>query len=168
VELVDWPSPDDPHWRLRPRDTLDRIKLWSQISHFACELFGHRSFTHDTMERLTHWLEAEHGAAQGLDVQRSEVVALLQDAVIRNKPREKGVSRQQKELPPAEPEWTPADTLSRWAKLFGFSVDTLKRRFKDGLIRHKKLSTKSYQIAVDDVPAPHQTKFRNVRNPPPK
>jgi hypothetical protein len=72
------------------------------------------------------------------------------------------------DAPPAEPAWTPADTLSRWAKLFGFSADTLKRRFKDGSIRYKKLSTKSYQIAVDDLPAMHQPKFRNVPKAPAK
>jgi hypothetical protein len=66
----------------------------------------------------------------------------------------------------AEIEWTPADTPARWAKLFGFSVRTLNRRFKDGSIRPKKLSTKSYQIAIDDLPAMHQPKFRNVPTKP--
>jgi hypothetical protein len=54
--------------------------------------------------------------------------------------------------PPAGTIWSEADTPSRWAKKFGFSTDTLMRRFKDGSIRHKKLSTKSYQIHVDDLP----------------
>ena len=66
---------------------------------------------------------------------------------------------------PVEPEWTTSDSPQRWAKLFGFSVDTLKRRFKDGKIKHKKLTSKSYQIAVDDLPAVHQTKFRKPQIP---
>jgi len=48
--------------------------------------------------------------------------------------------------------WSKPDGLSQWAKKFGFSPDTLKRRFKDGTIRHKKLSIKSYRIHVDDLP----------------
>jgi hypothetical protein len=64
--------------------------------------------------------------------------------------------------PATEIQWTTADGLSQWAKLFGFSVTTLKRRFKDGTIKHKKMSSKSYQIAVADLPAKHQSKFRNV------
>ncbi len=66
---------------------------------------------------------------------------------------------------PADPEWTTPDSPQRWAKVFGFSVDTLKRRFKDKKIRYKKLSSKSYQIAVDDLPAIHQAKFRSSNRP---
>jgi len=69
---------------------------------------------------------------------------------------------------PTSEDWTPADGPSQWAKTFGFSVSTLKRRFKDGRIRHKKLSPKSYQIAIADLPANHQAKFRNVQNQPGK
>jgi hypothetical protein len=68
----------------------------------------------------------------------------------------------------ATPEWTRPDSPARWAKVFGFSTDTLKRRFEDGTIRNKKLSTKSYQIAVDDLPVDQQSKFRNAQNPPAK
>jgi hypothetical protein len=57
-------------------------------------------------------------------------------------------------------EWTRPGGLSQWAKVFGFSPTTLKRRFNDGKIRHKKLSTKSYQVAVDDLPSDQQSKFR--------
>jgi len=48
--------------------------------------------------------------------------------------------------------WSQPDGPKQWAKKFGFSVDTLKRRFEDGSIRHKKLTTKSYCIHVDDLP----------------
>lgn len=49
-------------------------------------------------------------------------------------------------------EWSAPDYPSQWAKRFGFSVDTLMRRFDKGVIRCKKLSTKSYCIHVDDLP----------------
>lgn len=48
--------------------------------------------------------------------------------------------------------WSKPNGLTQWAKVFGFSPDTLKRRFKDGSIRHKKMSTKNYRIHVDDLP----------------
>jgi len=62
-------------------------------------------------------------------------------------------------------EWTTADSPSRWAKLFDISPPTFMRRLKEGKIRHKKLSTKSYLIAIADLPAMHQAKFRNVDKP---
>jgi hypothetical protein len=49
-------------------------------------------------------------------------------------------------------QWSEPDAPSQWAKRFGCSWDTLKRRFADGSIRHLKLSTKSYRIHLDDVP----------------
>jgi hypothetical protein len=65
-------------------------------------------------------------------------------------------------------EWTRPDSPARWSKVFGFSCTTLLRRFRDGTIRHKKLSTRNYQIAIDDLPAGHQSKFRTAQNPPAK
>jgi hypothetical protein len=65
-------------------------------------------------------------------------------------------------------EWTPPDSPRRWAQLFDCSLSTLKRRFEDGSIRHKKLTSKRYQIAVDDLPAIHQSKFRTAQKPPAK
>lgn len=49
--------------------------------------------------------------------------------------------------------WSRPNSPSQWAKVFGFSVDTLKRRAEDGTIRAKKLSPKSWCIHVDDLPA---------------
>lgn len=54
----------------------------------------------------------------------------------------------------APPEWSKPDGPKQWARVFGFSVDTLMRRFRDGMIRHKKFSSKSYSIHVDDLPKP--------------
>ena len=48
--------------------------------------------------------------------------------------------------------WSKSDGPEQWSKKFGFSVDTLMRRFKDGKIRYKKLSSKCYCIHVDDLP----------------
>ena len=60
--------------------------------------------------------------------------------------------------------WSKADSPKRWATCFGFSLRTLQRRIKDGVVRCKKLSSKSYQIAVDDIPEPHRTKFLPPRS----
>jgi hypothetical protein len=58
--------------------------------------------------------------------------------------------------PPAKPDqegpWSKPDGPRQWARVFGFSVDTLMRRFADGTIRHKKYSPKSYAIHVADLP----------------
>jgi hypothetical protein len=48
--------------------------------------------------------------------------------------------------------WSKPDGPSQWAKAFGYSVDTLMRRFKAGTIRHKKETSKSYRIHVNDLP----------------
>ena len=48
--------------------------------------------------------------------------------------------------------WSKPNGPTQWAKKFGFSVDTLQRRFEDGSIRHKRLSSKSYSIHMDDLP----------------
>jgi hypothetical protein len=61
-------------------------------------------------------------------------------------------------------DWTPSDGPKQWAKLFNFSTQTFKRRCAAGKIRHRKLSSKSYQIAIADIPAKHQSKFRNAEN----
>jgi hypothetical protein len=64
--------------------------------------------------------------------------------------------------PPAGPAavaWTPADNLSRLANLFGVSTRTFKKLLAAGRVRHRKLTTKTYQIAVDDLPARHRPKY---------
>jgi hypothetical protein len=54
--------------------------------------------------------------------------------------------------------WSKADSPSRWAKAFGLGLKTLQRRIQEGKIRCKHLSVKSYQIAVDDLPASQKSK----------
>jgi hypothetical protein len=56
------------------------------------------------------------------------------------------------QLQPADGPWSPPDSPAGWSKRFKVSWDTLKRRFKDGSIRYKKLSSKSYRIHLDDLP----------------
>jgi len=70
--------------------------------------------------------------------------------------------------PPPEGGWTPADGPAQWAKLFGVTVYTFKRWCKVGKIQHRKLSSKSYQVAVMEIPAKDQAKFRPAGLPPAK
>jgi hypothetical protein len=53
--------------------------------------------------------------------------------------------------------WSTPDSPSQWAKVFNVSRDTLMRRFRDGKIRHRRLTSKSYQIHVDDLPSGHKS-----------
>lgn len=46
-----------------------------------------------------------------------------------------------------------ADTPQRWAKRFGISARTFKRRVKDGTIPAEKLSDRSYRVREDALPA---------------
>jgi hypothetical protein len=48
--------------------------------------------------------------------------------------------------------WSEPDTPAGWSKRFKMSWDALKPRLQDGTIRNKKLSSKSYQIHIEDVP----------------
>jgi hypothetical protein len=56
--------------------------------------------------------------------------------------------------------WTKSDTPTRWGKAFGFSADTFIRRCEDGLIRHKRLSDRSYQVHSDDLPAAPESRHK--------
>ena len=48
--------------------------------------------------------------------------------------------------------WSQADAPKCWGKVFGFSAATFIRRVKAGTIRAKKLSDKSYQVHLGDIP----------------
>ena len=52
--------------------------------------------------------------------------------------------------------WSKPDSPTRWAIVFDISAQTFKRRVKDGKIRAKKLSSKSYQIDIQDIPGNHK------------
>lgn len=71
---------------------------------------------------------------------------------LKTQPAIETTKAEQKKAPQSNGQWSKPDTPSRWAKRFGFSVDTFKRRVNDEKIRAKKLSDKSYQVHVDDLP----------------
>lgn len=52
----------------------------------------------------------------------------------------------------ADGPWSKPRGLTQWSKRFGCNVDTLKKYFREGKIRYRQLSTKSYRIHDDDVP----------------
>jgi hypothetical protein len=54
--------------------------------------------------------------------------------------------------PQSDGPWSQPDTPTRWAKAFGVNAKTFKRWVKKGKIRVNRLSDRSYQIHVDDVP----------------
>ena len=62
-------------------------------------------------------------------------------------------------------EWTTPNGPGQWAKMFEVSQTTFRRWLDAGKIRYKKLSVKSYLIAVADLPSKHQAKFRNGDKP---
>src|SRR5262249_49190350 len=88
------------------------------------------------LERVATWLRMECGRLDPWTIPLNELLCALQDA----RDAERG------------PRWTPVDFLSRWARIFGVSARTLKRRLDDGTIRHLKHSSKLYQIAVEELP----------------
>ena len=49
--------------------------------------------------------------------------------------------------------WSEPRSPSEWAKQFNMSWDTLKSRIDDKSIRAKKLTSKSYRVHLDDLPA---------------
>lgn len=55
--------------------------------------------------------------------------------------------------------WSRANSPTYWGKVFGFSCATFKRRVDEKKIRANKLSTKNYQIAVDDIPADKRAQY---------
>jgi hypothetical protein len=62
----------------------------------------------------------------------------------------------------AEPpiEWTTANTVSGWAKVFGVGRNTMAQMLRKRAVRNRQLSPKTYLIAIADVPAKHQAKYR--------
>jgi hypothetical protein len=135
---------------------VQRLRLWNQIG-IASTSIG-----------IDHWLR--RGLLQEVFADTPETKQGAPAPAVKDPKGSETPQADLTEMPADDPPlaWTTPDSPQRWAKVFGFSVDTLKRRFKAGQIRHKKLSTKSYQIAVDDLPAAQQTKFRAAQNPPAK
>ena len=56
--------------------------------------------------------------------------------------------------PPGGGPWSEPDSPSRWAKVFKISPATFVRHVRGGRIHAKKLSDKSYQVALSNIPRP--------------
>jgi hypothetical protein len=103
--------------------------------------------------------------AAGFHLSDSTVRLELQDAVARLWQWTQG---QLQLKPPAAAaaaeklDWSHPQNPAQWARVFGVSVNTIKRRFAAGTIRNRKLSTKSYIVAVDDLPANEKGKYRTT------
>jgi len=52
--------------------------------------------------------------------------------------------------------WSAPDTPRRWGKVFGCSAKTFIRRAKAGILPARKLSDRSYQVAISAIPADHK------------
>jgi hypothetical protein len=76
--------------------TLDQFPGWSEIRHFACELFQHSSFDQNTWTRLVDWLGAEHGRHRKDDslwkTSRREVIQLLRTALAKRQAANQGMT----------------------------------------------------------------------------
>jgi hypothetical protein len=62
--------------------------------------------------------------------------------------------------PPEEPPggWSIPNSPKRWAKIYGVSTSTIKRYFASQRICNRQLSSKSYKVAVKDLPADYNKK----------
>jgi hypothetical protein len=56
---------------------------------------------------------------------------------------------------------TPPLSPTEIATMLGCSTKTFRRRFDGGAIRGKRLTSKQYQIALDDLPPNHRAKYRS-------
>jgi hypothetical protein len=57
-------------------------------------------------------------------------------------------------------EWSTPDTIGRWAKVFQVGRNKMAELLKTQEIRNKPLSPNRYMVAVTDLPAKHQAKYR--------
>lgn len=113
-----------------------------------------------TEGRAVDWL-LKHGFPVPAEIDISERYAPLPAASVRSISGDaptRSVSDEAEEIgmPLPDGPWSEADSPKRWAKRFGLSWDTLKKRFREQKIRHQKLSDRSYRIHRDDLPPdPH-------------
>jgi hypothetical protein len=59
--------------------------------------------------------------------------------------------------------WSRPKGPKEWAKVFGFSPDTFKRRCASGAIRYKKLSSRKYLVHLDDIPTSISTQAKSAQ-----
>jgi hypothetical protein len=63
---------------------------------------------------------------------------------------------------PEAVEWSRPESVEKWAKVFGFSRNTMTQRFQEGTPRNKKMG-RFYMVALDDLPAAESAKYRAPR-----
>jgi hypothetical protein len=79
----------------------------------------------------------------------------LREFVAERLKKAKELRRLRKKRPPGDREdgpWSKPDSPSRWAKIFNISTRTFVRHVEEKAIHAKKLSDKSYQVALSDIP----------------
>jgi len=57
-------------------------------------------------------------------------------------------------------EWSRPESPKRWAKVFNCAPRTVRRWFEQQKIRNRKLSTRSYVVAVGDLPPSDRDRYR--------
>jgi hypothetical protein len=70
------------------------------------------------------------------------------------------VDRLQRASPSQSKEWSIPTTIRDWAKIFGCHRNTMSKRLQKQVIRNKRVGS-HYQIAVDDLPANQQLRYRS-------
>jgi len=150
---------------VRPEQTTDFIRLLNDpniplIRYYALQIQV-RGIVEWTLQsapqnvgRLVDWLCAKD---RKLTEWRAHKIALSELA-------ERLKAEATKASSEASNEWSRADMPSQWAKVLGINTRTFIRRCKSGDIRHRKLSAKSYQIAIADLPAARREHFRGSSN----
>jgi hypothetical protein len=63
---------------------------------------------------------------------------------------------------PSVPDWSQPDTVARWAKAWGVSRRAMGIMLRTGKVRNIRISRQSYQVAIEDIPAPHRRRFRQA------
>jgi hypothetical protein len=58
------------------------------------------------------------------------------------------------------PEWSTPDSIGRWAKVFQVGRNKMAELLKTQQVRNKPLGTQRYMVAIADIPAIHQAKYR--------
>jgi hypothetical protein len=52
------------------------------------------------------------------------------------------------------------DTVARWAKVWGVSPRAMGKILRTGQVRSNMISRQSYQVAIEDIPAPQRRRFQ--------
>lgn len=75
------------------------------------------------------------------------------------------LGRREQETPPdkgAHPQWSTPMNLTRSSKVFGRHRNTMRRWFKEQIIRNKKVSARLYRVDISELPAEVVAKIRAI------